>query len=383
MLFKCENCTYTTKRVCDLLRHEQRKKPCYKKRQALVVVPIQAETAVAPQNHVMEQEVVSVEPVVLKPNVDEENENFCFKCKKSFYDKYKLRDHSKKCDGLDSKQCKTCLRLFTSRQSKWNHMHKIKCTPPSPPEQPPPEQPPTSPPNQTPPHIQTQTITNIVGCIDNSVNKTVNHITNNTNTMNNTINLNFRGNFDKITKQDIQQMIDQLERSEYIQMIQDNIKSGKYAVPRTIEHIYFNDKFPSMQTVKKDRKNDRMVEVHLNGRWEKRMVEDILKEMMEKVEAYHSEYCRYVGEKYKNVPIGSTKWNQLMRPIKSFGHMMLWYNGFTGQDIEKIGIELNFPDDEKEKRAKNKEMANIIKEHVYDKTKQLRYVNGRKILMLH
>lgn len=151
-------------------------------------------------------------------------------------------------------------------------------------------------------------------------------------------------------------------------MINDNMKSGKYAVPRTIEHIYFNDDFPTMQILKKERRNDKMVEVHVDGKWEKRLVVDILRKLIGKVEEYHSEYFKHLQEKYKDVPIGSAKWNQLVRPIKNFGHMMLWYDGFKGEDIENIGIELNSPDDERVKKAKNKDMAKIIKEKVYENT---------------
>ena len=31
MLYKCEHCNYTTKRIRDLNRHINRKTPCYKK----------------------------------------------------------------------------------------------------------------------------------------------------------------------------------------------------------------------------------------------------------------------------------------------------------------------------------------------------------------
>ena len=265
------------------------------------------------------------------------------KCNKLFSRKDHLKVHEKKCDGLDKKQCKICLRMFATRQGKWKHTQFVKCSPPS---------------SQT-----TNNNTNI----DNSINNS--HIDNSVNiTNNNTININFRGNFDKITNDDIKRIIDQLEKSDYIKMINENMKSGKYAVPRTIEQIYFNDDFPSMQTLKKERRNDKMVEVHVNGKWEKRMVDDILYKLMGKVEAYHNEYFKHLQEKYKDVPIGSKKWNQLVRPIKNFGHMMLWYEGFKGEEIEKIGIELNSPDDEKEKKKRKRDMSKIINEKVYDQT---------------
>lgn len=151
-------------------------------------------------------------------------------------------------------------------------------------------------------------------------------------------------------------------------MIQNNMSKGKYVIPRTIEHLYFNDDHPKMQTLKKERRNDKMVEVHVDGKWEKRLIDDIMKKLIGKVEDYHTNYCKYLEDKFKDIPIGSKEWNQNVRPIKNFGHMMLWYNGFSGRDIENIGIELNSPDDDKEKKAKNKDMAKIVNEKIYEFT---------------
>ena len=375
MLYKCNHCNYLTKRKCDLLRHEKKKNSCNKR---LEVEPcnvkveenvnavkenvnavkenvnavqenvnaVQENVNVVKENDNAGPQKINVDPQ--KINVVEENDNgfntnskiFCDKCNKDFSSKQVLKAHLLKCDGLDPKQCKICLKLFSTRQGKSQHTRYVKCSPPAA--------------STGPTH---QTINNI----DNS-------ITNNTTNINNTINLNFRGNFDAISKNDIANIVKQLEKSEYIKMISDNMKSGKYAVPRTIEHIYFNDDFPTMQTLKKERRNDKMVEVHVDGKWEKRLVDDILRKLIVKVEEYHSEYFKHLQEKYKDVPIGSTKWNQLVRPIKNFGHMMLWYDGFKGEDIERIGIELNSPDDEKAKKAKNKDMVKIIKEKVYENT---------------
>ena len=226
--------------------------------------------------------------------------------------------------------------MFATQLGKWKHTQYVKCNPPV---------------------IQSSPSTSYNNCYNNT-----------TNNYNNTINLNIRGNFDKITKDDIHNIVKQLEQSEYIKMVQNNMSKGKYVIPRTIEHLYFNDDHPEMQTLKKERRNDKMVEVHVDGKWEKRMMDDILKKLIGKVEDYHANYCKYLEEQFKDIPIGSKEWNQKVRPIKNFGHMMLWYNGFTGKDIENIGIELNSPDDNKEKKAKNKDMVKIVNEKIYEFT---------------
>ena len=54
----------------------------------------------------------------------------CSKCSKIFSQAYHMRSHQIKCDGFDKKQCKVCLRLFTTSQGKTQHMKYVKCNPP-------------------------------------------------------------------------------------------------------------------------------------------------------------------------------------------------------------------------------------------------------------
>ena len=205
-------------------------------------------------------------------------------------------------------------------------------------------------------------------------NNTYNNITNNiTNNINNNININFRGDFDRISNEDIQNIVSQLEQSEYLKMISHNMDIGKYVIPRTMEQIYFNDKFPKMQTLKKERRNDKMVEVHVGkGKWEKRFIDDVFRMVISRVEDYHTQYFKHMEEKYRDVVVGSTRWKRLMRPIKTFGNIMLWYEGFKGSDIEGLGIELNYPDEdeemEKERERRNREMEQLVGEKVYEET---------------
>ena len=251
------------------------------------------------------------------------------------------------CDGLDPKQCKICLKVFSSRYGKYQHTRYVKCSPPLPPA--------SSVPNQT------------INITDNSV---TNNVTNNT------YNINIvRGDFYKNSNEDIQNIVGQLEKKEYLKMIRNNMDIGKYVIPRTMEQIYFNDKHPSMQTLKKERRNDKMVEVHVgSGKWEKRFIDDIFRMVVSKVEQYHSQYFKHLEDKYENqdMVIGSVKWKQLTRPIKTFGNTMLWYNGFRGEDILSMGVELNYPDDddemEKERERRNREMEQIVGEKVYEET---------------
>ena len=110
--------------------------------------------------------------------------------------------------------------------------------------------------------------------------------------------------------------------------------------------------------------------------WEKRVFDDVFKLIVRRVEDYYTKYFQHIDEKYKDVPVGSVRWKQIMRPIKTFGNTMLWYEGFHGDTIEGMGIELNYPDDddpeiEKEREKRNKEMENLICERLYKETKTL------------
>ena len=271
----------------------------------------------------------------------------CSKCNKFFSSNQRLQGHEIKCDGLDKRQCKICLKFFKTKQGRYQHTKNVKCQPPP-----------------------TQSSSSGVNIIDNSItNTTNNNITNN----NTNINI-IRNDFYKISEEDIDRIVEKLGDKEYFKIAMSNLDLGKYAIPRTVERIYFNHEFPDMQIIRKERRNDKMVDVHVgNGKWEKRMLDDIFKLVIRRVEEYHTKFFRHLEEKYKNVPVGSVRWKQLMRPIKSFGNCMLWYDGFRGDGIECLGIELNYPDEEdpdieKERDRRIKEMEQLLGEKVYEES---------------
>jgi uncharacterized C2H2 Zn-finger protein len=279
----------------------------------------------------------------------------CSKCDKVLSRKDSLLRHEKTCDGYNKRQCKICLKIFATVHGKWNHTQYVKCSPPI-------SQPSSSSSNTT-------------NNINNSHNNNNNiNIDNSDNSINNNIQINIRADFDKITNDHIQNIVSQIKQADYLQMISDNIDIGKYVIPRTMEQIYFNDQFPEMQTLKKERRNDKLVGVHVgNGKWEKRLVDDIYNKIIGRVEDFHTNYFQFIEEKYKNVKVGSARWKQIMRPIKTFGNTMLWYEGFSGDIIENMGIQLNYPDEDDEEMDKirekrNKEMEQLISEKVYEET---------------
>ena len=369
MLYKCDHCNYYSKRLSNLVRHQNRLYPC-NKTSKLNVCKIKENPILHSNNPILHSnnpDLHSNNPNVHcenpnvhceNPNVHSEtpNENRCTKCKKTFFNKYKLRNHEKKCDGLDPKQCRICLKVFATSQSKWNHTQYVKCSPP------------------TIPSTSTNTTNNINNTTSNSHNNNNNNNINIDNSVNNNIQINIRADFDKITNDHIQQIVSQIKQTDYLKMISENIDIGKYVIPRTMEQIYFNDQFPEMQTLKKERRNDKLVGVHVgNGKWEKRLIDDIYNKVIGRVEDFHTKYFQFIEDKYKDVKVGSSRWKQIMRPVKTFGNTMLWYEGFSGDNIENMGIQLNYPDEEDEeiekiREKRNKEMEQLISEKVYEET---------------
>jgi len=51
----------------------------------------------------------------------------CEKCNQTFTRKYNLKKHETSCNGLDPLQCNTCLKFFSTRQGKYQHMKNVKC----------------------------------------------------------------------------------------------------------------------------------------------------------------------------------------------------------------------------------------------------------------
>jgi hypothetical protein len=156
------------------------------------------------------------------------------------------------------------------------------------------------------------------------------------------------------------------EDKDYNKNIEKCIKLGKYALQKSIDEIYFNDKFPENQTLKKERRNDKLVSIKYSGKWETRMFEDIYKDVMKITEKYHNKYMKELQTKYIDIE-RDIPFNKLMYPLRCFGHQMLWY-GWTCNEIRNLGIELNDPDDDDELHRRIKAIKTVLLEKIYMKS---------------
>ena len=369
MLYKCDYCDYSTKRLSDLRRHRSRKIPCYNKLKDNVdnVETIQNINGGV---QIINDDVKNIKGIHVSAQGSNSSKIYtCSKCQKEFTNQYKCKQHESKCDGLHSKQCKICLKMFTTAQGKHQHKKYVKCTPP--------EQ------VQSSPH----TINNI-----NNINNIDNSTTNN-NTQNNNYNIQLAlsfGNEDltglindpnymKNVENQIQSFISQLP---YL-----NEDAGKVIIAEIMKKIYFNKKYPQNQTIKKTCKKDNTVKVYQDNQWKLQMVEDVFKRVTHKVEEYLSPYFETLNDKYESLEQQElTKEDRLIiTNSRGFGNRVVWFNwDDILQPIIKINEVINktlqLPDiddedfsSEKDLKLQNKILKNTIKylsQQLYENTKE-------------
>lgn len=370
MLYKCDNCNYTTKRLSDLRRHQSKKRPCNKKTE----VDINNSNVILNSNN----NVTNCNDNVTNCNANNENigtqntnveckskMNTCSKCQKQFNRKDRFINHKSKCDGLDSRQCKICFKTFTTYQGKYQHNKYVKCSPPLP--------------HQQQPH----TINNINN-IDNRVDNSTHNIQNN----NIKLTLNF-GNEDLsglISDPNYMNNVERQIQSFISQLPYLNEDAGKIIISEITKKIYFNKEYPQNQTIKKTCKKDNMVKIFHNDEWKPQMVEDVFKRMSNKVEQYFSPYFETLYDKYESLTKKQLSGEDkcIITNSRGFGNRMVWFNW---DDIihpiikinEVINKSLQIPDiededfsNEKDLRLQNKILKNTIKclsQQLYENTK--------------
>jgi hypothetical protein len=114
MMRVCKICGYETNRRFNLLRHHTTRAKCKNEDEDAVVTNDKIQDG---QNtYVFGQNTYAP----LK----------CSKCSKVLKSKKRLKEHEAKCDGFDKKQCNICLKVFSSREGKYQHQKNVQCTPP-------------------------------------------------------------------------------------------------------------------------------------------------------------------------------------------------------------------------------------------------------------
>ena len=405
MVYKCEHCDYSTKRVGDLRRHQNKKFRCYNKSKVSVDNVEEGENRQSDTSNLhckrtdarsdvsnlhydvsnLHSDINSVGTNTIDNNINKDL--ICSKCFKTFSRKSIKLKHESKCDGLDSRQCKICLKLFATSQSKWNHNNNVKCSPP--------------------PIQQPHTVKNIINNNNNSNNNNItnnnsnnNNITNNnsnnhnnidistTNIQNNNniqLTLNF-GNEDLsglINEPNYMRNVERQIQSFISQLPYLNEDAGKIIIAEIMKKIYFNKDYPQNQTIKKTCKKDKMVKIFDHNQWKNRVIHDVFKRMSGKMQEYFFPYFETLCEKYdgktKNDLTGDDKY--IITNTRGFGHRMVW---FDWDDIMDPIIQINdvlqktlqLPDtnesaDEHKQQKIIKNTINFMSQEMYDNTKQI------------
>jgi hypothetical protein len=336
MLYCCEHCDYKTDRLLNYKRHTTRKTPC-KNINERIHPNIRNNTNTVKVNAVtvkVNAVTVKVNADPVKVNADPEKVNAvpekvndiitCNKCTRVFTRKDHMKVHEQKCDGIDKRQCQICLKLFTTKQGKYQHIQYVKCNPP-----------PSAP-----------------QMVNNGI---INHGTIN----NNTINIITQGRL-SFGKENLEELF---KEPKYVERLLSHItEGGKYALVRSMDDIFFNEKYPNNQTIKKTRKNDNFVEVYKNGEWVKMFMKDIFTPINHKIEDYYDPFFERILS--KNMSLHNPRYKQLMYFAKQMKQQ--GWNCDTIEDYYTI-IE-DSSDNAQEKRTK-KETMRLMLDNTYAKSK--------------
>jgi hypothetical protein len=341
MLYKCEVCGYETNRLLNYKRHETRQTPCTSKHKGHIsrigyINTINVDGTninVDGTNINVDGTNINVDGTNINVdgtniNVDGTNINVdgnvniyeCFKCEKRFKCKKGLIGHQKKCDGLDKRQCKVCLKLFKTSQGKFQHIKYVKCVPPT----------------------------------------TINNIHNDNSTYNNTINNNQQYITNNIRLCFGNENLDRLcDEEGYMKRIEQYMKMLKYALPKALEDVYFNDAYPENQTIKKERRNDALVSIHVGeNRWEKRYAKDMITKTIETIHDYMDKYVREVKPN-----------NKMNRELKAFGNEMSKLKYWNTEAIEdKLELNEYYESSDEVMKQEEKSVTRLLTNMMYEKT---------------
>jgi len=262
---------------------------------------------------------------------------YCTNCKTKLSSKQSYDRHQAVCRGVEKNVCIICLKVFSSRQSRTQHMRTVKCFKPIVPV--------GSPSKQT---VMNQKASIINNTVDNS--KTLN------------ITLNFG-------EEALEKMCNE---PEYLTRMEQLVRLGKYALPQHISDIYFNDSFPLNNTIQKTRHKDKFVKIKTgDNEWNLRAMDDVYKTLTDRMESYMTPYFAYMEHQMERVyDEDRVKFKQMTKNIREFGHKVLWLD-WKCDDIRQIGVELKEPYCENERQRRIQEMKNMLLEHIYDKTREL------------
>ena len=168
----------------------------------------------------------------------------------------------------------------------------------------------------------TTNITNVqVNSINSNNSNSNNTNSNNTNNSNNNVKLNYFG------KENLSMLTDDVKK--------ELIKGPFTMMPRLMEIVYFNDKFPENHTIKLANKNKELMKIHQKKGWKfkdkKETIEYILEDKNYEVDSYYDEneedFSNFVKKTYNKFrELFDSRDTSLWRKIKRDIDIVLWNN---------------------------------------------------------
>lgn len=156
---------------------------------------------------------------------------------------------------------------------------------------------------------------------------------------------------------------------DYFEKIKMLMTLGKYAVPELLTWMFLNDDHLENITIRKNRRNDKYVEIRVKGVWTQRLMMDVLGLILKRMETIHHAYFSHMRNTLiDNKP--DANYRRLVYPMRVYAHVMLWY-GWRCEEISQLTL-LNYPEDDNEQRRRWNDMSSICMEKIYERTKQLR-----------
>ena len=343
MIYECEHCGYTTNRQLNLIRHKNRKNPCYKIKNGNNSNK-NTVTEEEPNVDILDTNSTVILPVIpnvtnILPNVSIDK-NTCVKCKVKFCNKTKLNNHMKICKGVDSLTCHICFEKFKNRMQKYRHKKKGGCQPPPPP------------PEQTTLSALPSTSYQNISITNN--NNTTNNITNN-NT--NNIQINVFG------KEDLRYL---LEDSKIIEKLRMCGKKGIYGLSKIIDDVHFNKDKPENSTlIKPEEFGQGVLIMNDEGEWEYREFEDIRDNLIDTIIEYFQAYN--IVKKRNGIKLVDKKERNIIRNI---AYEMMAFEGSIPRELfEELEMdEDEVEEDEEELKKKTRKFDKSTMRNLHDRT---------------
>jgi hypothetical protein len=147
--FVCTVCSYETNRKYNLQLHTSSPNACAKRLQKTCHVP--SESNVGDSGANVGDRVVNVGDRRANvggrvanvgdrranvgdrdrvANVGDRRANVCTKCSRPYKRRIDCDKHIEKCKGINNLQCPICMKVFSSRFTKYEHIKNVKCQPP-------------------------------------------------------------------------------------------------------------------------------------------------------------------------------------------------------------------------------------------------------------